>query len=136
MHENGFYNSATGSPKNWSELGEMGSALGVVMLDVIEHLINPVPAIREVHDMMAEGGGLLITTGDWESLAARWMGRYWRLMTPPQHLFFISRGSITKLLERAGFEVLDFVHPWKLVPLGLTAYQLENRLRSVREGWK
>jgi hypothetical protein len=56
-------------------------------------------------------------------MLARAMGRRWRLMTPPQHLWFFSPETITALLARQGFRVHTVEHPWKLVPIALIAYQ-------------
>ena len=79
--------------------------------------------------MLAPDGLLMISTGDWDSLLARAMGKRWRLMTPPQHLFFFSPETLGALLERHGFQVVDCMKPWKMVPLGLAVYQVGNRLR-------
>jgi hypothetical protein len=98
------------------------------MLDCIEHLAHPDAVIARVASMMNPRRVLLITTGDWDSPMARLAGRHWRLMTPPQHLFFFAPGNLAMLLHRHGFEVEKCVHPWKLVPLGLAAYQVINRL--------
>jgi 2-polyprenyl-3-methyl-5-hydroxy-6-metoxy-1,4-benzoquinol methylase len=99
----------------------------VVMLDVIEHLPDPANVLAAVSGAMAKGGCLLITTGDWGSLTARLTGRYWRLMTPPQHLYFFSRRTLAALLEKAGLKLVDCRKPWKMVPLGLAAYQVARR---------
>ena len=95
-----------------------------VMLDVIEHLTAPGELLDELHAHMRPGGILVITTGDFHALIARAMGRHWRLMTPPQHLWFFTPQAITRLLEAHGFRVLSLTHPTKRVPLGLIAYQL------------
>jgi len=100
----------------------------IMMLDVIEHLPNPSDVISSAGKIMREGGTLVITTGDWESWLARIMGKAWRLMTPPQHLFYFSRRTLSQLLSCNGFEVMDFSHPWRVVPFGLAAYQLSSRL--------
>jgi len=94
-----------------------------VMLDVLEHMRDPGTALDQLHDAMAPGAHLVVTTGDFGSLLARVMGRYWRLMTPPQHLWFFSPPLVTALLERHGFRVEAIEHPWKHVPLALVAYQ-------------
>lgn len=99
-----------------------------VMLDTIEHLESPAETIALLRDGLCDNGLLMISTGDWESRLARVMGRRWRLMTPPQHLFFFSQRSLSILLERNGFKVIDCVRPWKIVPLSLMAYQLGNRI--------
>jgi len=100
----------------------------VVMLDVIEHLEAPVDVLSRIHRALPTGGYLMVTTGDWDSLLARLTGRHWRLMTPPQHLFFFSRRTIMRLLRRLGFEIVDIRKPWKLVPVGLAAFQVASRL--------
>src|SRR6185436_8265444 len=73
------------------------------------------------------GGVLMLSTGDWDSLLARLMKKHWRLMTPPQHLFYFTRASLVALLEKIGFELVYCSRPWKFVPLGLAAYQLSNK---------
>lgn len=103
----------------------------VAIFDCIEHLADPFHYLRKIHTVLRPGGVLAITTGDIGSLYARLTGRKWRLMTPPQHLFYFTRDTLTTMLDRAGFEVLEFSHPWKLVPLGLILYQLSPRLKSL-----
>lgn len=94
-----------------------------VMLDVIEHLARPGDLLAELADALAPGAPLVITTGDFGSPLARAMGKRWRLMTPPQHLWFFSPGTLATLLERNGFSVTAVTHPWKWVPVALMAYQ-------------
>ncbi len=94
-----------------------------VLLDVIEHLRDPGEVLARLHAAMKPGAQLLITTGDHGSLLARALGRRWRLMTPPQHLWFFAPRSLRALLARQGFRVHTVEHPWKLVPLALIAYQ-------------
>jgi SAM-dependent methyltransferase len=94
-----------------------------VLLDVIEHLRDPGEVLARLHAAMRSGAQLLITTGDHGSLLARVMGRRWRLMTPPQHLWFFAPRTLRALLARHGFRVHTVEHPWKLVPLALIAYQ-------------
>lgn len=96
----------------------------VVMLDVIEHLPDPREALATVTSKLRPNGLMLITTGDFSSLCAKIMGRHWRLMTPPQHLWFFTPHSLTQLTESLGFELVFIDHPFKKVPLGLIIYQI------------
>jgi len=98
----------------------------VVGLDVIEHVPDPHEVVRMIGQRLKTGGVLLLTTGDWGSLLARTMGRRWRLMTPPQHLSFFTRASMSRMIERAGLRVVELSHPWKKVPLSLVLYQLQR----------
>jgi SAM-dependent methyltransferase len=99
-----------------------------VLLDVIEHVACPGELLLTLARHARPGAALLLSTGDWGSLSARLLGRRWRLMTPPQHLWFFTRAALQRLLARAGFSVLDVRHPWKRVPLELIAYQLGRSL--------
>jgi SAM-dependent methyltransferase len=100
----------------------------VVMLDVVEHLMEPDKVMELVHRAMKPGGKLMLTTGDWESALSCIMGRNWRLMTPPQHAFFFSPRTMSAMLARVGFDVIECRKPWKTVPFGLAIYQLGRML--------
>jgi SAM-dependent methyltransferase len=100
----------------------------IVMLDVIEHLPDPRGAMALLSQHLGSGGIIVITTGDFGSVAARLSGRYWRLMTPPQHLWFFSRESINRLAGSLGLSVERVDHPWKIVPLSLIVFQLRRML--------
>jgi SAM-dependent methyltransferase len=101
-----------------------------VMLDVIEHLPSPLEVLSKLHAHMRPGGHLVITTGDWGSVYSRLAGRNWRLMTPPQHLFFFTKKSMLEMLRAAGFKVVSWSHPTKLVPLSLVFFQLGRLIRN------
>jgi len=94
-----------------------------VMLDVIEHLTDPGDVLSQLHGALRPGAPLVVSTGDIGSRFARLMGKRWRLMTPPQHLWFFSAQTLGALLERCGFRVETVAYPWRRVPLSLIAYQ-------------
>ncbi len=100
-----------------------------VMLDVIEHLPRPDETIALLARHLRPGGRLLITTGDWNAALSRLTGPAWRLLTPPQHLFYFTETSLTALLARCGFSVERCTRPWKRVPLSLLLFQLGRMLR-------
>src|SRR5262249_34142862 len=100
----------------------------IVMLDVIEHLPDPRGTLVLLNRHLGAGGIIVITTGDFDSVVARLCGRHWRLMTPPQHLWFFSRESIIRLAESLGLRVECVDHPWKIVPLSLVMFQLRRML--------
>ncbi|MEY2934768.1 MAG: hypothetical protein RL033_5517 [Pseudomonadota bacterium] len=104
-------------------LTERGPFDVAVLLDVIEHLADPAAVLGNVRGALRSGSKLLLTTGDFGALPARLAGKRWRLMTPPQHLWFFSSSTIEQLLQRTGFRVVELSHPWKLVPLSLIAFQ-------------
>lgn len=96
----------------------------IVMLDVIEHLPAPRETLALCERHLNPGGIIVISTGDFGSLPAKLLGSHWRLMTPPQHLWFFTRTSMLRLGNSLGLHMERFEHPWKTVPMSLIAFQL------------
>jgi SAM-dependent methyltransferase len=100
----------------------------IVLLDVIEHLPAPRETLALCAQHLRPGGIIAITTGDFGSASARFAGARWRLMTPPQHLWFFSQDSIRRMAASLGLAVEHLDHPWKTVPLSLITFQLGRML--------
>lgn len=115
-------------PVNESSLEAHGPFDVAIMLDVIEHLQNPESVLSMIFRNLKPGGCIAVTTGDWGSLTAKLMGRSWRLMTPPQHLFFFTQTAMVRMLERIGYRILEITHPAKHVPASLILFQLSRLL--------
>jgi 2-polyprenyl-3-methyl-5-hydroxy-6-metoxy-1,4-benzoquinol methylase len=109
-------------------LGGLGSVDVIVLLDVIEHLPEPHETLALCAKHLRPGGILVLTTGDFGSALARMAGPRWRLMTPPQHLWFFTAPSIVRLAVRLGMRVEALDHPWKIVPASLVLFQLGRML--------
>jgi 2-polyprenyl-3-methyl-5-hydroxy-6-metoxy-1,4-benzoquinol methylase len=77
----------------------------VCMWDTIEHLQHPHLYVECAAANMNRGGVIAITTGDIDSLMARWRGAKWRQIHPPTHLHYFSKATLAKLLDRYGFTV-------------------------------
>jgi SAM-dependent methyltransferase len=77
----------------------------VIMWDVIEHLTDPLATLHAVRRILAPNGLLNLSTGDIRSLGARLYGKRWYLVSPPYHLIYFDRNSITLMLRAAGFDV-------------------------------
>lgn len=76
----------------------------VTMWDTIEHLQDPRASLEAIHRVLKPGGLLVVSTADAGSVTARMYGRRWVLYTPPWHLFYFSRSTLTAMLERSGFK--------------------------------
>jgi SAM-dependent methyltransferase len=116
-----------------ANMARLGPADVIVLLDVIEHLPDPHATLQLAVRHLNPGGIIVITTGDFSSLYARLAGSHWRLMTPPQHLWFFTPDSIARLADGLGLRVESLVHPGKVVPLSLILFQL-RRMLGLRGG--
>ena len=109
-------------------LAGLGAFDVVVLLDVIEHLPDPRATLDLCARHLNPGGIIVLTTGDFASLYARLAGPRWRLMTPPQHLWFFTPASMAGLAASLGLALAALDHPWKFVPLSLVTFQLRRML--------
>jgi SAM-dependent methyltransferase len=78
----------------------------VVMGDVIEHLRSPAEALEQIRSLLVPGGVLWMALPDAGSAVARAMARRWWSVIPT-HVQYFTRGSMARLLERQGFEVVE-----------------------------
>jgi SAM-dependent methyltransferase len=117
-----------------ASLNSFGRMDVIVLLDVIEHLPDPSGTLASCARSLNPDGIIVLTTGDFGSPVARLMGANWRLMTPPQHLWFFSRASMRGLSQRLRLDLESLSHPWKIVPLSLVMFQLRRMLGSAPAG--
>jgi SAM-dependent methyltransferase len=115
-----------------STLAQFGTLDVIVLLDVIEHLPDPQGTLALCRQHLNPGGVIVISTGDFASFYARLAGPRWRLMTPPQHLWFFTPDSIRHLSRSLGLQLEACDHPWKVVPLALIEFQMRRLLGANR----
>ena len=80
-----------------------GSACAVVLLDVLEHMADPVAALRQAHRALAPGGAVIVTVPAYEWLYGEWdraLGHYRRY----------TAGQLRSQAHEAGFEVQLLTH--------------------------
>ena len=73
----------------------------VNMSDIIEHLPRPLNFMKSVKKRVSKDGILLLTTPDYSKQITKVMN-----IKPEEHLYYFTKPTLRKLLERAGFEVL------------------------------
>lgn len=111
-----------------ANLRRIGHVDVIVLFDVIEHLPDPRETLALCCQYLNPGGIIVITTGDFGSAVARLAGVKWRLMTPPQHLWFFTPESMRRMSASLGLAVEHVDHPWKIVPVSLITFQLRRML--------
>jgi SAM-dependent methyltransferase len=83
---------------------------------VLEHTYAPLEFARRLGELLRPGGHALIATPNihgaamrWKTLASRlgWKARPFRHLDYPKHLVLFHPGTLARLLEAAGFEVVE-----------------------------
>jgi SAM-dependent methyltransferase len=73
-----------------------------------EHILDPAETLPLIHRYLSPDGKLFIGVPNVDGWPARWFGKHWWNLGPPVHPYSYSRGTLTRLLEQHGFEVLRF----------------------------
>jgi len=103
------------------ETGLDGDSYDVITLwDVLEHVPTPWQDLLEARSLLKQGGLLVLSLPNLESLERRWFGPVWLGWDLPRHLYFFPRPTIVAALSDLGFRVETFrciagsYHAWLL----------------------
>lgn len=99
----------------------------VVMIEVLEHLPDPLAYLVTARRLLRPGGLLLLTTPNPEGGTGRVLGTRWRVFTD-EHLSYFGRRGLLALLGRAGLEAAS------VTTTGLDVPSLRAGLARCRGG--
>jgi hypothetical protein len=85
-----------------------------VSFELFEHLYDPNLFLKMVYKSMGKGDIFIFTTLSSMGIDIQLLGEYSKALSPPHHLNFLNPKSITSLLEKNGFHVLEAITPGKL----------------------
>jgi SAM-dependent methyltransferase len=107
----------------------------VFVWHVLEHLREPVAAVREMHRILRPGGKLVVAVPNFSSLQARWAGPAWFHLDLPRHVFHFPLRALRRLLEQSGF-TCESAHHFSLRqnPFGWIQSSLNRRRDLPRNG--
>ena len=89
--------------------------------DVLEHLLSPRATLARLHRILEPGGLLVLALPAVLNLpsvrlgfaAYGVLGKERKMDLPPYHLFEFTPATITKMLKKEGFELVDLQNPVK-----------------------
>jgi 2-polyprenyl-3-methyl-5-hydroxy-6-metoxy-1,4-benzoquinol methylase len=101
-HENGHvYHLSTFEDFETSERFDV-----ILMLNLIEHVTNPIAVLRKAKELLRPGGRIWIKTPNFDALDARiFKNRSWGGFHAPRHFVLFTKDSLVRHCETAGFTV-------------------------------
>jgi 2-polyprenyl-3-methyl-5-hydroxy-6-metoxy-1,4-benzoquinol methylase len=106
---------------NATDIHEKYDAL--ISCAVIEHVVNPLGFLKQLHVPLAEGGSLFLLTPNARSLNYRLLRSWWReLLSIGEHIYLFTPQSLELCAEQAGFKLVkassDYDLGWTIPRLG------------------
>ncbi|MGH7198145.1 MAG: class I SAM-dependent methyltransferase, partial [Candidatus Omnitrophota bacterium] len=98
----------------------------ITMWDYIEHSHVPDRDISKSYQFLKKDGLLAIATPDLGSVPARLFRDKWIGFKEHEHLYYFTRGNLTRLVERNGFKILHVSHIGKYISLNFFAKRLST----------
>lgn len=103
----------------------------VTLVDVIEHVDDPLGLLDLCRGHLAPGGRLVVVTPDRGSVAARVLGtRWWHRRLA--HVSYFDRDTLTAALTRAGLEPERWARPRWYFPVGYLATRVLQYVPGLR----
>lgn len=84
-----------------------GSFDVVTCFEVLEHLLNPLIALKEISRILKENGVFVMSTPNVRSKGLRWKGNDWHGHRDATHVSLLSGEQWDELLERTQFKIVD-----------------------------
>jgi len=93
----------------------------VLMIDVLEHLHNPLESLKKVSSLLKTNGVAIVRLPNIDSLEFRLLKNDWRFIDAPNHLYHFSPQTLKKLLKESGFKIRKFKFDFRDIS-GLNRY--------------
>jgi 2-polyprenyl-3-methyl-5-hydroxy-6-metoxy-1,4-benzoquinol methylase len=97
----------------------------VTMWDVLEHLSDPLEALRDCRSSLKDGGILVFSTLDIGSLYARILGKHWPWLMK-MHIYYFDRLTIKRYLKQAGFKPIKIEKYKHTISVDYLLYKLKK----------
>lgn len=102
----------------------------VTLFHTIEHLADPDHTIGEINRILKKDGLLVIETPNIENIWVKIFRSKWRQFLP-NHFYFFSKETLSKLLEKNGFKVFEVRTIGKIISLDLLAVRIEEHISKI-----
>ncbi len=88
-----------GFPSNYADV--------ITMKHVIEHVIDPLVILGECLRVLKDGGNLVVTSPNIESMGSLYFNRNWHHLDPPRHLHLFTVQTLRRCIESVGLRIKE-----------------------------
>lgn len=85
----------------------------VTLWHVVEHLYQPLQTLRQVRELLCDGGMVVVAVPNVGSVDAKFYGQHWVAFDPPRHVQHFSLATLRMLAASVGLRLLS----WRQLPL-------------------
>jgi 2-polyprenyl-3-methyl-5-hydroxy-6-metoxy-1,4-benzoquinol methylase len=103
----------------------------IVLWDVLEHLRSPLSTFSDLVRFLKTGGMMAFSTPNIGAPIARLMGRYWPLMTVPEHLHFFDRHTIELFNAKVGLKTIGWMSKGTWANVGFLIHKAVRMARGA-----
>jgi 2-polyprenyl-3-methyl-5-hydroxy-6-metoxy-1,4-benzoquinol methylase len=105
----------------------------ITLLEVIEHLPDPVRVLRDLREFASNGGGVYITTPNRKGLSCLVAGANWKEALKDYHLSLFDSKVLSELLKKAGWKDIEVLRFGPLTTNSVTK-TMQHRMLQIL-GW-
>ena len=84
----------------------------IVMIETVEHLLDPAETLRQAYRLLRPGGAIWIAVPNLPSIMLPLLGVDWSVLSPVEHLYYFTEQTLSQMLRNIGFCSVQFF--WRL----------------------
>jgi len=97
----------------------------ITLWDVLEHLDDPLDALKTCRDLLKKDGLLVFSTLNFRSVYARMLGKKWPWLMK-MHIYYFDKKTIKKYLEKAGLKLIQLSMYKHTISINYLLYKLKT----------
>lgn len=102
----------------------------ITLMDVFDHLINPITELKKIEQMLVPGGVVIIKIHNIDCLLSKITGKNFYAILPPFHLSYFSPSNIKSLLLSLGYENVNIKFIGNKLSFKTIFYRLARRKKT------